>query len=68
MCDDIDDSGQNRHQTLLFSATVPSWVQNVAKKYLRPKMREDVDLVSEVNALKVDCSTACQLYIVNSAE
>lgn len=31
-------------QTLLFSATIPSWVQSVASKYLRPD-RKSVDLV-----------------------
>jgi hypothetical protein len=45
VCEDAGDSGKNKHQTLLFSATVPSWVQSVAKKYLRPDMRKDVDLV-----------------------
>lgn len=34
-------------QTLLFSATLPSWVQNVAKKYLRPTHRS-IDLVGNV--------------------
>ena len=34
-------------QTLLFSATIPSWVQTVAKKYLR-KEAERVDLVGDV--------------------
>jgi len=35
-------------QTLLFSATIPSWVQNVAKKYLKPE-RQYIDLVGNAN-------------------
>jgi ATP-dependent RNA helicase DDX21 len=31
-------------QTLLFSATIPTWVENVARKYLRPD-RKNIDLV-----------------------
>jgi len=37
--------GVHTHQTLLFSATVPSWVQSVARKYLRKDKRVDIDLV-----------------------
>lgn len=38
------DSEDQALQTLLFSATIPSWVQQVASKYLRPE-RKSVDLV-----------------------
>ena len=34
-------------QTLLFSATVPSWVRNIANKYLEASNLEEVDLVGE---------------------
>merc|ERR1712136_152822 len=34
-------------QTLLFSATVPSWVRNIANKYLEKTNLEEVDLVGE---------------------
>jgi superfamily II DNA/RNA helicase len=34
-------------QTCLFSATLPSWVQNVAKKYLRTDATTRVDLVGD---------------------
>lgn len=34
-------------QTLLFSATVPSWVRNIANKYLESSNVEEVDLVGE---------------------
>lgn len=46
VCSDDSDSRNNKHQTLLFSATVPSWVQQVARKYLRPDNKETVDLVT----------------------
>lgn len=35
-------------QTLLFSATIPAWVNNVAKKYLKPD-RQYIDLVGNTN-------------------
>ena len=34
------------HQTMLFSATLPSWVQAVARKFLRADKRVDIDLVT----------------------
>jgi len=34
-------------QTLLFSATVPSWVRNIANKYLEASNVEEVDLVGD---------------------
>merc|ERR1711872_1122942 len=34
-------------QTLLFSATVPSWVRNIANKYLETSKVEEVDLVGD---------------------
>lgn len=34
------------HQTLLFSATIPSWVKQMAEKYMKPEYAT-VDLVSE---------------------
>ena len=43
----VDRSPTHPIQTLLFSATIPSWVQNVAKKYLKPDHKR-VDLVGEV--------------------
>ena len=43
----VDRSLTHPIQTLLFSATIPSWVQNVAKKYLKPDHKR-VDLVGEV--------------------
>jgi len=36
----------NKPQTLLFSATVPSWVQRTARKYLRSDIVK-LDLVGE---------------------
>ncbi|XP_043911711.1 nucleolar RNA helicase 2 [Protopterus annectens] len=39
------DSPENP-QTLLFSATCPSWVYDVAKKYMRPKF-EQIDLIGK---------------------
>ena len=38
--------GKDQRQMLLFSATVPSWVQDVAKKYLKPE-RKNIDLVGQ---------------------
>jgi ATP-dependent RNA helicase DDX21 len=46
VCTEGSESSENKHQTLLFSATVPSWVQQVARKYLRPDNKETVDLVT----------------------
>ena len=44
----VDRSDPNKPiQTLLFSATIPSWVQQVARKYLRPT-HERIDLIGEV--------------------
>lgn len=34
-------------QTLLFSATIPRWVKDLAAKYLRPDETETVDMVSD---------------------
>ncbi|EKX51855.1 hypothetical protein GUITHDRAFT_102470 [Guillardia theta CCMP2712] len=44
VCGDAQASNLD-HQTLLFSATVPSWVQEIARNYLRADRRKDVDLV-----------------------
>lgn len=43
----------SKYQTLMFSATVPTWVKSVSKKYLRPGMKM-IDLVgnSETQAGK----------------
>jgi len=50
MCDYIntDESTDGNPQTLLFSATLPNWVHNTAKKYLRPD-RKHLDLVCDDN-------------------
>ncbi|KAJ1469826.1 P-loop containing nucleoside triphosphate hydrolase protein [Baffinella frigidus] len=63
VCFDPDDTTKNKHQTMLFSATVPSWVQSVARKYLKGDKRKDVDLVtgqaqqtaSKIRHLKISC-------------
>ena len=55
-------------QTLLFSATVPSWVRNIANKYLETDKLEEVDLVGEggnqtsttVDHLAVRCVAAAR--------
>jgi len=39
-----DSAAGHTVQTLLFSATIPSWVEGVARKYLRPD-RKQIDLV-----------------------
>jgi len=51
IADTTKHGGTHTHQTLLFSATLPSWVQGVARKYLRPDLRADVDLVSGLSLL-----------------
>lgn len=33
-------------QTLLFSATTPSWINNIARKFLKPNFKR-IDLVGE---------------------
>jgi len=39
-----EDPRDNTHQTLLYSATMPSWVKQVSSKYLKPDHKH-VDLV-----------------------
>lgn len=38
------ESNQNSVQNLLFSATIPKWIHNIAEKYLK-KNRKFVDLI-----------------------
>merc|ERR1719228_1851154 len=60
-------------QTLLFSATVPSWVRNIANKYLEASNLEEVDLVGEagnqtsttVDHLAVRCVPAARAGIID---
>merc|ERR1712136_268640 len=60
-------------QTLLFSATVPSWVRNIANKYLEKTNLEEVDLVGEqgnqtsttVDHLAVRCVPAARPGIID---
>jgi len=60
-------------QTLLFSATVPSWVRNIANKYLETSKLEEVDLVGEggnqtsttVDHLAVRCVAAARPGIID---
>jgi len=60
-------------QTLLFSATVPSWVRNIANKYLESSNVEEVDLVGEagnqtsttVDHLAVRCVPAARPGIID---
>merc|ERR1739838_715872 len=60
-------------QTLLFSATVPSWVRNIANKYLETDKLEEVDLVGEggnqtsttVDHLAVRCVAAARPGIID---
>jgi len=60
-------------QTLLFSATVPSWVRNIANKYLEKSNLEEVDLVGEagnqtsttVDHLAVRCVPAARPGIID---
>jgi ATP-dependent RNA helicase DDX21 len=40
----LQEGEERKHQVLLFSATVPAWVQNISRKYLRPDHLR-VDLV-----------------------
>jgi len=42
----VTDEPDNKPQTLLFSATVPRWVQKTARKYLRSDIMK-LDLVGE---------------------
>lgn len=44
VCSFLDDD--NNPQTLLFSATCPPWVYEVAKKYMRPGCKH-VDLIGK---------------------
>jgi len=41
-----NDSTTSQHQILLFSATVPEWVQTTCQKYMRRDMMKRVDLVT----------------------
>jgi len=60
-------------QTLLFSATVPSWVRNIANKYLETSNLQEVDLVGEagnqtsttVDHLAVRCVPAARPGIID---
>jgi len=60
-------------QTLLFSATVPSWVRNIANKYLETSNLGEVDLVGEggnqtsttVDHLAVRCVPAARPGIID---
>jgi len=60
-------------QTLLFSATVPNWVRNIANKYLEKTNLEEVDLVGEggnqtsttVDHLAVRCVPAARPGIID---
>jgi ATP-dependent RNA helicase DDX21 len=64
-------SPDNNPQTLLFSATIPSWVQNTARKYLRSDIVK-LDLVGKgtirtatsVEHLAVSCSLRDRTVII----
>ena len=47
-------------QTLLFSATLPDWVQETARKY----MKEDVKSIDLVGKERVRTSTTVQVSVV----
>ena len=47
-CFNTDESTDSNPQTLLFSATLPHWVHDTARKYLRPH-RKHLDLVCDDN-------------------
>jgi len=60
-------------QTLLFSATVPSWVRNIANKYLESSNLKEEDLIGEsgnqtsttVDHLAVRCVPAARAGIID---
>lgn len=46
MCMSVHADAPTNPQTLLFSATCPPWVYEVAKKYMRPKCKH-IDLIGK---------------------
>ncbi len=54
----LNHGGAGNVQTLLFSATLPSWVKDITRRFLRPD-HKTVDLVGD-QKMKVSCPwTSC---------
>lgn len=66
LCVCFSPDSDSNPQTLLFSATCPPWVYEVAKKYMRPECKH-VDLVGKKTqraATTVEVSGKCACYLL----